>query len=92
MKDEPNNGQVVDGINGIENTTNGVVTLSPTMATQFVNIMLGTEATATIYATTGAAVMNVALNAGVNNVNVSNLAPGMYIVKVAGETLRFVKK
>ena len=92
VKDEPNNGQVVDGINGIENTTNGVVTLSPTMATQFVNIMLGTEATATIYATTGAAVMNVALNAGVNNVNVSNLAPGMYIVKVAGETLRFVKK
>lgn len=91
VKADAENGTVVDGIDNVEATAE-LATIAPAMATDNVNITVAQDTNATIYAATGAAVMNIMLNAGNNNVNVSSLAPGMYLVKVANTTLRFVKK
>ena len=45
-----------------------------------------------IYSTTGAKVAEIVLKEGNNTVAVSQFTPGVYFVKVANKTLKFIKK
>ena len=61
-----------------------------------ININVNEKATATIYNTTGQAVLNTELGKNNSIINISHLAPGMYFVQLKNDTVnstvRFVKE
>ena len=68
------------------------VSIQPTVANEHVTIATTEAGTATIYSATGAKMTEIALKEGSNTIAVSKFTPGVYFVKVANQTLKFIKK
>ena len=78
--------------NGIETVGVEGVSIQPTVANEHVTIVTTEAGTATIYSATGAKMTEIALKEGSNTIAVSQFTPGVYFVKVANQTLKFIKK
>jgi peptidase C10 family protein len=78
--------------NGIENINVQNVKLYPSIANETVTIVADAAATAYIYNATGTKMATIALAQGNNTVDVSQFTPGIYLVKVNKNTLKFIKK
>ena len=78
--------------NGIETVGVEGVSIQPTVANEHVTVATTEAGTATIYSATGAKVAEIALKEGSNTIAVSQFTPGVYFVKVANQTLKFIKK
>ena len=78
--------------NGIETVGVEGVCIQPTVANEHVTIVTTEAGTATIYSATGAKMTEIALKEGSNTIAVSQFTPGVYFVKVANQTLKFIKK
>ncbi len=76
--------------------TNNNIAIFPNPANEVLNINVNEKATATIYNTTGQAVLNTELGKNNSIINISHLAPGMYFVQLKNDTVnstvRFVKE
>ena len=76
--------------NGIETVGVEGVSIQPTVANEHVTIATTEAGTATIYSATGAKMTEI--KEGSNTIAVSQFTPGVYFVKVANQTLKFIKK
>ena len=83
---------VVGDVTAIETIDVQGVSLFPTVASENVTIATAEAGMAYIYSTTGAKVAEIVLKEGNNTVAVSQFTPGVYFVKVANKTLKFIKK
>lgn len=81
-----------DGISTVNVAEGGLLSLFPTIATDNVTIVAPEAAIANIFTLQGTFAGNIRLNKGTNNVSISDLANGVYLVKVNNETLKFIKK
>ena len=81
-----------DGISTVNVAEGGLLSLFPTVATDNVTIVAPEAAIANIFTLQGTIAGNIRLNKGTNNVSISDLANGVYLVKVNNETLKFIKK
>lgn len=75
----------------IEETTNGF-SISPTIATKSVYIQCDAGKTITVFDTQGITIYHITTRSEITILDISNLAAGIYAVKIDGETARFIKK
>ena len=88
-----NNENLVAGeTNGIENVAVQSASLYPTVASETITIATAEAGMANIFSAAGAKVAEISLKEGNNTIAVSQFTPGVYFVKVANKTLKFVKK
>ncbi|WP_455070303.1 C10 family peptidase, partial [Prevotella aurantiaca] len=78
--------------NGIENVAVQSASLYPTVASETITIATAEAGMANIFSAAGAKVAEISLKEGNNTIAVSQFTPGVYFVKVANKTLKFVKK
>lgn len=76
--------------------TNTTISLFPNPTKDQLSISVNGRATATLYNTTGQAVLSAELGKNNNTINISHLPAGMYLIQLKGEgvnsTARFVKE
>ncbi len=77
---------------GIENIAVESISLNPTVASETITIATTTAGMANIFSATGAKVAEFSLKEGNNTIAVSQFTPGVYFVKVANKTMKFIKK
>ena len=86
--------KVVDEYSGIENAQKATVKVGPNPADDYITIEGAEVLNAQIYSLAGACVKNI--EAGVQTIDIADLTPGMYLVKVAtsegNTTAKFIKK
>ena len=88
-----NNDNLVAGeTNGIETVAVQSASLYPTVASETITIATAEAGMANIFSAAGAKVAEISLKEGNNTIAVSQFTPGVYFVKVANKTLKFVKK
>nr|MCR5191809.1 T9SS type A sorting domain-containing protein [Bacteroidales bacterium] len=79
---------------GVEIADATLISVYPNPATERVNIVVGNVngEVATLYDVTGNVVMKIALQEGVNTIDVSNVAKGVYMLRACGTAQKIVKK
>ena len=77
---------------GIENIAVESISVNPTVASETITIATTTAGMANIFSATGAKVAEFSLKEGNNTIAVSQFTPGVYFVKVANKTMKFIKK
>ncbi|MBF1383271.1 C10 family peptidase [Prevotella aurantiaca] len=88
-----NNDNLVAGeTNGIGTIAVQSASLYPTVASETITIATAEAGMANIFSAAGAKVAEISLKEGNNTIAVSQFTPGVYFVKVANKTLKFVKK
>ena len=78
--------------NGIETVAVQSASLYPTVASETITIATAEAGMANFFSAAGAKVAEFSLKEGNNTIAVSQFTPGVYFVKVANKTLKFVKK